>query len=155
MTRLSRSFALSEFTASQTATRREIDNLPGPREIAALGLLCDRVLQPVRDYFARPVTISSGYRSPKLNRAIGGSSSSQHCLGEAADFEIPGISNFEVARWIEQHLQYDQLILEFYTPGEPNSGWVHVSYRLGRLRNQELTAARGRFGTKYLKGLHA
>ena len=153
MTRLSRSFVLSEFTASQTATRRGIDNTPGPRELAALGLLCDRVLQPVRDYFARPVTISSGYRSPKLNRAIGGSSPSQHCLGEAADFEIPGISNYEVARWMEQQLDFDQLILEFYTPGEPNSGWVHVSYRLGRLRNQELTAARGRLGTKYLPGL--
>jgi len=155
MTQLSRSFHLSEFVTSQEAARRGIDNTPDARAVASLEVLCRRVLQPVRDYFARPVTISSGYRSPRLNRIIGGSRTSQHCLGEAADFEVPGISNVEVCRWLERHLAYDQLILEFYRQGDPASGWVHCSYRVGRLRNQELTAMRTRFGTRYLSGIVA
>ncbi|MAY20327.1 MAG: hypothetical protein CL955_06885 [Erythrobacteraceae bacterium] len=158
MTQLSKHFALHEFTRSQTASRRDIDNRPGEAEIAALRLLCHKVLEPVREHFDRPVRISSGYRSPALNRAIGGSRTSQHCKGEAADFEIAGISNIEVCRWMEKHLNYDQLILEFYTPGQPNSGWVHVSYRQP-YRNQELTARRvrrwGRMTTEYVGGIVA
>lgn len=148
-------FALNEFTRSQTATRRGIPNNPGPNEIAALKRLCEQVLEPVRAHFGKPVRISSGYRSPRLNAAIGGAASSQHRLGEAADFEIPGIANPEVCFWMEKNLNYDQLILEMYTPGQPNSGWIHVSYRAGRLRNQELTAARGRWGrTVYSAGIN-
>lgn len=82
----------------------------------------------MRDHFAKPVTVSSGYRSPKVNAKAGGASTSQHVRGQAADMEIPGVSNYEVALWISKNLDFDQLILEFYTPGEPNSGWVHVSY---------------------------
>lgn len=154
--RLSRNFQLSEFLVSQTAARRGIDNTPSSEIIARLEALCRHVLQPLRDHYLRPVTISSGYRSPALNRAIGGASSSQHCRGEAADFEIPGISNVEVARWMQASLNYDQLILEFYTPGDPNSGWVHVSWR-PNYRNEELTARRvrrwGRLTTQYVPGI--
>ena len=155
---LTKHFHLSEFTVSQTAARRGLNNYPGVPEQIALRKLCEKVLEPVREHFKRPVRISSGYRSPAVNRAVGGSSSSQHCKGEAADFEIPGVSNVEVARWMERNLNYDQLILEFYTPGEPNSGWVHVSYR-EPYRNQELTARRvrkwGRLRTEYVPGIVA
>lgn len=156
---LSPHFHLSEFTRSQTATRRRIGNSPGAREIVALRLLCERVLEPVRLHFGGPVVISSGYRSPALNRAIGGSKTSQHSKGEAADFEIPGRSNHQVCQWIHHNLEYDQLILEFYTPGQPNSGWVHASYSAARLRGQSLTARRvrkwGRLVTEYVPGLVA
>lgn len=151
-------FALGEFTRSQTATRRGIANQPGPDEVAALKLLCEKVLEPTRAHFGQPLRISSGYRSPALNRAIGGARTSQHVLGEAADFEIPGISNVDVCRWMEANLNYDQLILEFYTPGIPNSGWVHVSYRQP-YRNAELTARRvrrlGLMKTEYVSGIVA
>ncbi|MBH9537889.1 D-Ala-D-Ala carboxypeptidase family metallohydrolase [Novosphingopyxis sp. YJ-S2-01] len=151
--KLSEHFTLAEMTASQVAARQGIDNSAGPDEIAALRRLCERVLEPVRRHFDRPVIISSGYRSPALNRAIGGSAASQHSLGEAADFTIPGVPNIEVARWMETHLNYDQLIYEFGP-----AGWIHVSYRQP-FRNQELSAVRrrrfGRLGTLYLPGLVA
>ena len=139
--RLSKNFTLRELTKSQTASRRGIRNNPGPRQIEALRLLCEKVLQPVRDHFGEPVNISSGYRSPKLNSAIGGARGSQHKKGEAADFEIHGLSNYKVAKWMERNLNYDQLILEFYRSGQPNSGWIHVSYR-EPYRNEELTINR-------------
>lgn len=146
--RLSPSFTLGEMLVSQTASRKRIDNTPTPQVIEALRTLAQQVLQPTRNHFNRPVVVSSGYRSPQLNRAVGGARSSQHVLGEAADFTIPGVSNFAVAQWMWKNLNYDQLIYEF---GE--SGWLHVSYREGRLRNQELSAVR-RFGrTQYLPGL--
>lgn len=147
---LSAHFSLAEFTKSQAAIRKGIRNDPPPAAIAAMQLLCAKVLEPVRAHFRRPVKISSGYRSPTLNRAIGGAASSQHVKGEAADFEVPGVSNLEVAQWMMRQLNYDQLILEFYHPGQPNSGWVHASYR-EPYRNQELTFD----GRRYLTGLVA
>ena len=147
MTELSEHFTLEEMTVSGTALRLGIDNSPGPREKVALIRLCDEVLEPVRRHFGRPVVISSGYRSPALNRAIGGSAISQHAKGEAADFIVPGVSNLEVARWMERNLNYDQLIYEF---GE--SGWLHVSYR-EPYRNQELSARKVGGRTRYFSGL--
>lgn len=133
-----------------------IDNTPGTDEIAAMKLLCKKVLEPVRENYGKPVMISSGYRSEELNRALMGSRSSQHIRGQAADFEIPGLSNLTICRWMERRLNYDQLILEFYTPGDPASGWVHVSYR-EPYRNMELTARRvvrnGRRTTEYVNGI--
>lgn len=154
--KLSTHFHLSEFTQSQTAIRLMLDNTPNRTQIAALKLLCEKVLEPVREHYNRPVMISSGYRSPAVNRAVRGSRSSQHAKGEAADFELPGLANLSVCRWMERNLNYDQLILEFYEPGVPNSGWVHVSYR-EPYRNQELTAQRvirnGRRRTVYKDGI--
>lgn len=144
--RLSPHFSLAEMIVSQTAARRGIDNTPGDAEIAALRTLCIEVLEPVRKHFDRPVIVSSGYRSPTVNRAIGGSSSSQHCKGEAADFTVPGVSVLDLAQWMHRNLNYDQLIYEF-------GSWVHVSYRAGRLRNQELSAKRIGGRTKYLTGI--
>lgn len=151
---LTEHFSLAELTKSQTALRRGIENIPGPAEIKALTALCQNVLEPVRLHYKRPVVISSGFRSEVVNRLVRGSKTSQHVKGEAADFEVPGVSNLEVAQWMEAKLNYDQLILEFYTPGDPNSGWVHVSWR-AKYRNQELTAVRRRGRVEYLSGLVA
>jgi len=126
--KLTDNFTLAELTKSQTAERCGIDNNPDKEHIENLQRLCDNILQPVRDYFQKPVTISSGYRSPELSQKIGSSSRSQHCKGEAADFEVPSVSNKELADFINENLDYDQVILEFHNPDEINSGWVHASY---------------------------
>ena len=127
--KLSKNFSLAEMTKSQVATRMGMDNNPSEDEVENLRLLCERVLQPVRDHFNHVVTISSGYRNEILSQKIGSSSTSQHCAGEAADFEIFGTPNNEVSDWIKENLMFDQLILEYWEPGQPNSGWVHVSYK--------------------------
>jgi hypothetical protein len=137
---LSPHFTLEEMTKSQSGDRAGIDNMPTAAHREALRALCVQVLEPIREHFG-PVVINSGYRGAELNRLVGGAASSQHCAGEAADVEVPGMSNGDLARWIEQHLEYDQLILECYKPGTPSSGWVHVSYKAhGPNRKQELTA---------------
>jgi zinc D-Ala-D-Ala carboxypeptidase len=148
--RLTPNFTLAEMIVSQTASRRGIDNTPPPAVVTALTLLCNRVLEPVRVHYKRPVIVTSGYRSPAVNKAVGGAASSQHVLGEASDFTVHGVSNLEVCRWMEKNLNYDQLIYEF---GE--SGWIHVSYRADRLRNMELSAVRRGGKTVYLPGLVA
>jgi hypothetical protein len=125
--RLTNNFTLAELTKSQTAERLNIDNYPEAHYIDNLQALCVHVLQPIRD-FDKPVVISSGYRSPELSQKIGSSSRSQHCRGQAADIEIPGVSNKELADYIFESLSFDQVILEFHNPEELNSGWVHVSY---------------------------
>ena len=141
---LSKNFSLEELTKSQTATRKGIDNTPSPTHQANLQSLCTHVLQPIRDHFSQVVTVSSGYRSPELCTAIGSKITSQHAKGEAADFEIFGVSNKELADYIHQNLDYDQLILEYWKESDPNSGWVHCSYvtpnDFGQNRNQYLKA---------------
>jgi zinc D-Ala-D-Ala carboxypeptidase len=139
MVRLSKNFSLQEFTKSQTATRQGLDNTPNDEHLASATALFENVVQKVRDNFGVTV-INSGYRGPALNTAVGGSSNSQHCKGEAVDIECPGTGNYDVAKWIESNLDFDQLILEFYTPGIPDSGWVHVSYKTEGNRKQSLTA---------------
>jgi len=126
--KLSKNFCLAELTKSQTAERMGLNNSPNEDQTENLRLLCERVLQPIRDHFDDIVTISSGFRDPILSRKIGSSEKSQHCKGQAADFEIFGTPNNKVADWIKENLMFDQLILEYWEPGEPNSGWVHVSY---------------------------
>ena len=147
---LSPHFSLAELVVSQTAARRGLDNTPGPAVIAALRALCENVLEPVRVHYGRPVVVSSGYRAPLVNKAAGGAPGSQHRLGEAADFTVPGIHNLDVCQWIMRNLNYDQLIYEFGP-----SGWIHCSWRAGRLRNAELTARREGGRTIYLPGLVA
>tara|TARA_B110000285_G_scaffold174794_1_gene196015 strand:+ start:92 stop:583 length:492 start_codon:yes stop_codon:yes gene_type:complete len=126
--KLSKNFTKAELCKSQTAIRMGLNNNPTDDQTENLRLLCERVLQPVRDHFNQIVSISSGFRDPVLSRKIGSSEKSQHCSGEAADFEIFGVANHEVSDWIKENLMFDQLILEYYKPGEPNSGWIHVSY---------------------------
>lgn len=126
--RLSMNFHLRELTKSSTAKRLGIDNTPNNEVIHALRQTALNILQPVRNHFGIPFSPSSGYRSLELNRAIGSKDTSQHPKGEAVDFELPGVPNYELAKWIDENLRFDQLILEFYTPGVPNSGWIHCSY---------------------------
>jgi hypothetical protein len=148
---------LKELTKSDTATRLGIDNTPNQETIDNLKMLCEKVLQPVREHFGKSVTVNSGYRSPELNSspAVGGSKTSDHCKGMAADIEIAGVANAELAQWIMNNLDYTQLILEFYTQGIPDSGWVHVSYDPNNLKKQELTAVKVAGKTQYLQGLQA
>ena len=127
--KLSKNFSLAELTKSQTAERMGLNNSPNENQTENLRLLCERVLQPVRDHFDDVVSISSGFRDPVLSQKIGSSIKSQHCKGQAADFEIFGTPNNEVSDWIKENLMFDQLILEYFEPGQPNSGWVHVSYK--------------------------
>ena len=146
---LSDNFTLKELTKSQTATRKGIDNEPGTAEIENLIHLAKTILQPVREHFGKPVMISSGYRSPALCEAIGSSAKSQHAQGEAADFEIPGVDNMQLAMWISKNTKFDQLILEYYEPGDPNSGWVHCSAVKEGPRAQVLKATKVEGKTKY------
>jgi len=145
---LTRNFTLSELTKSDTAIRKGINNNPSAEQIEKLKALCENILQPVRDHFGR-VKVTSGFRSVDLCLAIGSSANSQHAKAEAADFECPGVDNAELADWIKRELPYDQLILEFYTPGEPNSGWIHCSYTEGTPRASFLHAFRSEGKTKY------
>jgi len=145
---LTRNFTLSELTKSDTAIRKGINNNPSPEQIEKLKSLCENILQPVRDHFGR-VKITSGFRSVQLCLAIGSSQNSQHARAEAADFECPGVDNAELADWIHKNLPYDQLILEFYTPGEPNSGWIHCSWIEGTPRASYLHAYKSEGKTKY------
>lgn len=152
---LSKNFTLAEYTKSQTALRLDIDNTPNDTHLEACTSLFENVVQPIRDRFG-PTVINSGYRGPALNEAVGGSSNSQHCRGEAVDIEVPGVPNAEVAQWIVDHTEFDQVILEFYTPGIPDSGWVHVSYKAnGDNRKQVLTAMKENGRTVYKTGLIA
>ena len=135
---LSKHFKLEEFTKSMTAIRKGIKNEAGSGEIINLTVVCYGVLEPVRAKFDKPVIVTSGYRSPELCEAIGSKSTSQHAKGQAVDFEIAGVSNLQVALWIENNCDFDQLILEYYT-GEANSGWIHCSFVEGSNRKQVLT----------------
>jgi len=152
---LSKNFSLEEMTKSETALRHGMDNTPKAAEIANLVVLCEKVLQPVRDHYQKGVKVNSGYRAPEVNAKVGGSKTSDHCKGMAADIEIPGVPNHELAEWISKNLSFTQVILEFYTPGVPDSGWVHVSYDPADLKKQELTAVKRDGKTVYLPGLVA
>lgn len=150
---LSPNFTLTEMTKSESALRLGIKNEPNEEQLQSMIELAQKVLQPIRDAFKKGVKVNSGFRSPELNRAIGGSPTSDHCKGQAADIEIPGVSNYAVSKWIQDNLEFTQVILEFYTPGVPDSGWVHVSYDPKNLKKQALTATKKDGKTVYLPGL--
>ena len=137
---LSKNFKLEEFEKSSTATRLGIKNKAGSGEIKNLTDLCYAVLEPVRAKIDKPIMVTSGYRSEELCVAIKSSKTSQHTKGQAVDFEIAGVSNLQLAIWIQNNCDYDQLILEFWKEEEgANSGWVHCSYNEGSNRKQVLT----------------
>jgi len=147
---LSKHFTLEEMTKSMTATRKGIDNTPGSGEIKNLGNLCYEVLEPVRAHFDKAVSISSGFRSEALCEAIGSKKTSQHAQGCAADFEINGVPNIQVAYWLTNNVDFDQCIMEFFDKDDPAGGWIHVSYdKEGSNRKQVLTFD----GKKYSEGL--
>jgi len=147
--KLSEHFTLAECTKTQV----RLPNQPPAEVIENMRAVCEHILEPVREHFGRPVVINSFFRSLGVNRAIKSKDNSQHVKGEAVDFEVPGIPNAEVAEWVRDNLTFDQCILEFYRPGEPSSGWVHVSLKMDvtACRAQCLTINEG--GT--FQGLHA
>ena len=151
--KLTTNFTLSEMTKSDTALRLDMDNTPNAVQMENLKTLCEKVLQPVRDHFGKGVKVNSGFRHPQVNAAVGGSKTSDHCKGMAADIEIPGVANGDLAQWIVDNLEFRQVILEFYTPGVLDSGWVHVSFNPEDNKKQALTAAKQRGKTVYLEGL--
>jgi zinc D-Ala-D-Ala carboxypeptidase len=152
---LTNNFSLNEMIKSETALRLDMDNTPTEEVTNNLRVLCEKVLQPIRDHYGKGVKVNSGYRAPEVNAAVGGSKMSDHCQGQAADIEIPGVPNAELAQYIADNLKFTQVILEFYTQGIPDSGWVHVSYDPNNLKNQQLTAVKQNGKTVYLQGLQA
>lgn len=124
--KLSEHFKLLEFVESQAAARNGIDNTPPEFVIINLKLLCLNLLEPIRDYFAAPLIVTSGFRCFGLNQLIGGVSTSQHTKGQAVDFHIVGHSDRDIFNWIRyvSKLSFDQLILEF----PDAAGWLHISY---------------------------
>ena len=139
---LSENFSLSELIYSDMALRKNLENTPNVEQMENLKLVCQNILEPVRAHFNLPVIISSGYRSVALCEAIGSSAKSQHTKGQAADFEIFGIPNKDVADWIVNNIDFDQCILEFWNENEPNSGWVHCSFNSAGNRKQYLRASK-------------
>jgi len=134
---LSKNFPVADFTKSEVAERRGLNNEMAERETINARELCSAILQPVRDALG-PVVVRSGYRSYEVNKAVGGKPNSQHLHGMAADIEITGMDNEKLAEWIYKNIPiWDQLILEFYTPGVPNSGWVHVSFNPDGLNRKQ------------------
>ena len=149
---LSKHFKLHEFEKSATAIRLGIKNKAGSGEIKNLTDVCYEILEPVRAKFdEKSIIITSGFRSEELCEAIKSSKTSQHTKGQAVDFEIAGVSNLEVALWIQNNCNFDQLILEFWKEedNDPNSGWVHCSFVEGSNRKQVLTFN----GREYKNGL--
>jgi len=141
---LTKNFSLIELTSSETAVRKGIDNTPSQEVVNNLKYLCENVMQPLRDWYGKPINITSGYRSLKLNKAIGGSVTSDHCLGCAIDFTLPKEDYKEVFEWIRNNCEYDQIINEF------NFQWIHVSFRSSSNRKQSLAAYKNAIGqTKY------
>lgn len=149
---LSKNFSLSELIKSDVAIRCNINNTPDNQTILNLTVLANRILQPIRDYYNKPVIIHSGYRSPVLNKKIGGSNTSDHCKGMAADIVINGLDNYVLACFIRDNLKFKQVILEFYTKIN-NSGWVHVSYDSNDLKCQQLHAVKVNGKIIYNNGL--
>jgi len=152
---LTNNFSLKELTTSDTAIRRGLDNTPNEAVTANLKTLAEKILQPVREHYGKSVKVNSGYRSPEVNAAVGGSRTSDHCKGQAADIEITGVANGDLAKYIAENYKFTQVILEFYTLGIPDSGWVHVSYDANDLKCQTLTAVKRDGKTVYLPGLQA
>jgi zinc D-Ala-D-Ala carboxypeptidase len=155
--KLSANFSMKEFTASDTAKRRGIDNNPGLKHAEAALELFANIVQPIRDHFGTSIFLSSGYRSYELNKAIGGSQTSQHSKGEAVDIDMDGRKgpeNEDVFHYIRENLPFDQLIWEFGDNKRPD--WVHVSYKKGGpQRGQILTAKRNSAGKTYYENWKA
>lgn len=145
---LSKNFTLEEMTFSPTAIKKGIANKPTEQHIENMRVLCEKVLQPLREHMDCNINVSSGFRAASLNAIIGGSTTSQHCFGQAADLQIQD-RNHEMYKFIKDNFEFDQLIWEFGTDSEPS--WVHVSYSEGKNRKSCLKAVKKNGKTQYLK----
>jgi zinc D-Ala-D-Ala carboxypeptidase len=139
---LSTNLSLAEVTRSETAKRKGISNMPTAEHIENFKKLAINIFQPIREHFGKPILISSGYRSAELNKAIGGSLSSQHCSGEAIDIDMDGtdITNAQIFNYIKDNLNFDQIIWEFGTDTNPD--WVHVSFAANRSQRKQMLVAK-------------
>ena len=148
---ISKHLSLAEVSRSETAKRRGINNTPSGEHLENFKKLAENIFEPIREHFGVPIHISSGYRSKELNAAVGGSSSSQHCQGEAIDIDMDGtsITNAEIFNYIKDNLNFDQMIWEFGNDSNPD--WVHVSYEsTGKQRKQILKAIKANGKTSYV-----
>jgi hypothetical protein len=148
---ISKHLSLAEVSRSETAKRKGINNTPSGAHLENFKKLAENIFEPIREHFKVPIIISSGYRSKELNSAIGGSSTSQHCQGEAIDIDMDGtsITNAQIFHFIKDNLVFDQMIWEFGTDKNPD--WVHVSYEsTGKQRKQILKAVKSGGKTSYV-----
>jgi len=147
---ISKHITYKEATHSNTATRRGIKNVPNAKQLAAMKLVAEKVFEPTREHFGEPIRINSFFRCYDLNRAIGGSTTSQHRQGEAIDVDATnGITNKQLYDYIRDNLEYDQLICEFGTDKNPD--WVHFSYNSdGKNRKEQLKAVSKGGRTSYI-----
>jgi zinc D-Ala-D-Ala carboxypeptidase len=148
---ISKHLSLAEVSRSETAKRKGINNTPSGEHLENFKKLAENVFEPIREHFGVPIHISSGYRSKELNSAVGGSSTSQHCSGEAIDIDMDGtsITNAQIFNFIKDNLVFDQMIWEFGTDKNPD--WVHVSYEsTGKQRKQILKAVKSGGKTSYV-----
>ena len=156
---ISDNFSIGEVNHSDYAQRKNITNQIPNKFIGNARALAKNILEPVRVFYRIPIVPSSWYRSPKLNRKVGGSKRSQHMLGQAVDFKVASkhVSLIALARWIKENLEFDQLILECYDPNDKSKGWVHCSYNQNQNRKSILTAflIKGKVKSKiiYARGL--
>jgi len=150
--KISKHITLAEATKSQTAKRKGINNEPDAYELQAMKLVAEKIFEPIREHFNVPISVTSFFRSKRLNTAIGGSATSQHCTGEAMDLDADvfgGVTNKEIFDYIKNNLEFDQLICEF-PDSSGNPSWVHVSYSKINNRKQILKALKGDKRTIYL-----
>lgn len=147
--RISKHISIKEATRSNTAERLGIDNFPDSPTLVNMQALAENVFEPLREHFGHPIYITSFYRSPELNKAIGGSPRSQHCKGQAIDIDdvIGSSTNADFFNYIKDNLEFDQLIWEFGNNDSPN--WVHVSYNTDNNRGNILKASKENGKTKY------
>ena len=147
---ISKNISYKEGVYSNTAIRRGIDNVPNEDQLSNMKLLAEKVFQPLREWVGKPIKINSFFRSPELNTAIGGSSKSQHCKGQAIDIDdtFHKATNAEMYHWIKDNLDFDQMIWEF--GDDDNPAWVHISYvSPDKNRNRCLKAYKEKGKTKY------
>lgn len=150
---VSKHITLAEATKSDTAIKKGIDNTPDALRFEAMKLVANVCFEPLREKHGKPIGVSSFFRSPALNKAIGGSTTSQHCKGEAIDIDADmynnGITNKDIGEWLKANVKFDQLIFEFWNDAKKDYGWVHVSYSKHGNRNQVLVAYKEGGVTKY------
>lgn len=151
---ISNHISLKEAIRSNTAKRLGIDNMPDNETLVTMQVTAQHVFEPLRQHFNEPIYISSFYRCKELNTAIGGSSKSQHCKGEAIDIDdvYSKATNADFFNYIKDRLEFDQLIWEFGDDESPD--WVHVSYSLGKNRMRILKAIKENGRTKYIDITH-
>jgi len=132
---ISKHISTKEATASQTAVRRGIKNTPDDETLQRMKLVAERCFEPLREWYGKPIVISSFYRSPELNKAIGGSETSQHCFGEAIDIDTDN-DNLKLFNWLRSNVEFDQLLFEFGDDNGPD--WIHISYTERRPNRQQV-----------------